>query len=280
MLSAPGGMARSPTTAGHPADRSATAHHAAGVIEEQRVLQVLESQPLQRVCVIDHEMPGQVAAAQYFFLFAIMDQRQWLCPRRPLLAEPRLRLHCIVHPALQLYDVIERQQGGPEKSKPAGFVADGQFQPKCLGSELSRQIAVDLESDADLDEGRGCPGHWPFPSVFMNTARYIGSRSESNLRGAPTRTTAPRPRSGAATAPGLLQRKRDRTTVGEQLYGGETMAQSRQLRAPRVPRPPPLLQVERARSIPATHSIADRCLLRTRPACPQREARDQTKDHR
>jgi hypothetical protein len=46
-------------------------------------------------------------------------------------------------------------------------VADGQFQPKCLGSELSRQIAVDLESDADLDEGGGCPGHWPFPSVFM-----------------------------------------------------------------------------------------------------------------
>ena len=37
-----------------------------------------------------------------------------------------------------------RQQGGPEKSKPAGFVADGQFQPKCLGSEFSRQIAVDL----------------------------------------------------------------------------------------------------------------------------------------
>jgi hypothetical protein len=105
----------------------------------------------------------------------------------------------------------QRQQGGPEKSKPAGFVADGQFQPKCLGSELSRQIAVDLESDADLDEGRGCPGHWPFPSVFMNTARYIGSRSESNLRGAPTRTTAPGPRSGAATAPGLLQGKRDRT---------------------------------------------------------------------
>ena len=43
----------------------------------------------------------------------------------------------------------QRQQGGPEKSKPAGFVADGQFQPKYLGSKLSRQIAVDLESDAD-----------------------------------------------------------------------------------------------------------------------------------
>jgi hypothetical protein len=37
------------------------------------------------------------------------------------------------------------------KSKPAGFVADGLFQPSCLGSELGRQVAVDLESDADLD---------------------------------------------------------------------------------------------------------------------------------
>ena len=97
----------------------------------------------------------------------------------------------------------QRQQGGPEKSKPAGFVADGQFQPKYLGSELSRQIAVDLESDADLDEGRGCPGHWPFPSVFMNTARYIGSRSESNLRHAQftcDRTTLPRMSITAATS--------------------------------------------------------------------------------
>src|SRR5215472_18476131 len=28
------------------------------------------------------------------------------------------------------------------------------------GSELSRQVPVDLEADADLNEGWGCPGHW------------------------------------------------------------------------------------------------------------------------
>src|SRR5215467_13914275 len=28
-----------------------------------------------------------------------------------------------------------------------------------VGSELSRQIPVDLEADADLNEGWGCPGH-------------------------------------------------------------------------------------------------------------------------
>jgi len=27
------------------------------------------------------------------------------------------------------------------------------------GSELSRQVPVDLEADADLNEGWGCPGH-------------------------------------------------------------------------------------------------------------------------
>ena len=27
------------------------------------------------------------------------------------------------------------------------------------GSEFGRQVAVDLEPDADFDEGRGCPGH-------------------------------------------------------------------------------------------------------------------------
>jgi len=53
----------------------------------------------------------------------------------------------------------QRQQGGPEKSKPAGFVADGQFQPKCLGSEFSRQIAVDFESNANLHKRGSCPGH-------------------------------------------------------------------------------------------------------------------------
>jgi hypothetical protein len=89
-----------------------------------------------------------------------------------------------MHTKPQNKTILTEAAGRPEKSKPAGLVADGQFSTKCLGSELSRQIAVDLESDADLDEGRGCPGHWRFPSVFMNTARYIGSGSQNNLRGA------------------------------------------------------------------------------------------------
>src|SRR5262249_45565289 len=33
------------------------------------------------------------------------------------------------------------------------------FGPKQMGSELSRQVPVDLEADADLNKGRGCPGH-------------------------------------------------------------------------------------------------------------------------
>ena len=48
-----------------------------------------------------------------------------------------------------------RQAGGPiQDCAPAA------------GSELSRQVPVDLEADADLNEGRGAPGHWSsFPSV-------------------------------------------------------------------------------------------------------------------
>ena len=114
---------------------------------------------------------------------------------------------CPVGPSAHQTIFVTEAASGPKKSEPAGFVADGQFQPKCLGSELSRQIAVDLESDADLDEGRGCPGHWAFPSVFMNAARYIGSRSESNLRGAQfacDRTTLPRMSIGAATSSSIV----------------------------------------------------------------------------
>src|SRR5262249_34305790 len=36
------------------------------------------------------------------------------------------------------------------------------------GSELGRQIAVDLEADADLNEDRGCPGHWKPSLEFLN----------------------------------------------------------------------------------------------------------------
>src|SRR5215467_15751338 len=36
------------------------------------------------------------------------------------------------------------------------------------GSELSRQVPVDLEPDADLNEGRGAPGHWSSSLAFLN----------------------------------------------------------------------------------------------------------------
>jgi hypothetical protein len=38
-----------------------------------------------------------------------------------------------------------------------------------VGSELSRQVPVDLEADADLNEGRGAPGHWSLPYRFSST---------------------------------------------------------------------------------------------------------------
>src|SRR6266849_5546218 len=41
------------------------------------------------------------------------------------------------------------------------------------GSELSRQVPVDLEADADLNEGRGAPGHWSSSLAFMN--EYVKS---------------------------------------------------------------------------------------------------------
>src|SRR5262245_36131795 len=42
------------------------------------------------------------------------------------------------------------------------------------GSELSRQVPVDLEADADLNEGRGAPGHWSSALRFLN--EYVKSR--------------------------------------------------------------------------------------------------------
>jgi hypothetical protein len=37
------------------------------------------------------------------------------------------------------------------------------------GSELSRQVPVDLEADADLNEGRGAPGHWSSSLAFQSS---------------------------------------------------------------------------------------------------------------
>src|SRR6266567_6260471 len=38
--------------------------------------------------------------------------------------------------------------------------------PKGSESEFGRQIPVDLEADADLNEGRGVPGHWSSSLAF------------------------------------------------------------------------------------------------------------------
>ena len=43
-----------------------------------------------------------------------------------------------------------------------------QVRASSAGSELSRQVPVDLEADADLNEGRGAPGHWSCSSAFQS----------------------------------------------------------------------------------------------------------------
>src|SRR6516164_9854437 len=48
-----------------------------------------------------------------------------------------------------------------------------QVRASSAGSELSRQVPVDLEAYADLNEGRGAPGHWPSSLSFLN--EYVKS---------------------------------------------------------------------------------------------------------
>src|SRR5262245_19744516 len=53
------------------------------------------------------------------------------------------------------------------------------------GSELSRQVPVDLEPDADLNEGRGAPGHWSSSLAFLNEhlkSGRAGVQSRTSLR--------------------------------------------------------------------------------------------------
>src|SRR5215831_11159957 len=54
------------------------------------------------------------------------------------------------------------------------------------GSELSRQVPVDLEPDADLNEGRGAPGHWSSSLTFPSSNkldRGTPPRNPSQLHG-------------------------------------------------------------------------------------------------
>src|SRR5438309_1640615 len=53
-------------------------------------------------------------------------------------------------------------------------------QAEAEGSELGRQIAVDLEPDADLDEGRSSPGHGRVP--LHSRAVLVGRLRQCNAR--------------------------------------------------------------------------------------------------
>src|SRR5215831_13487559 len=54
-----------------------------------------------------------------------------------------------------------------------------------VGSELSRQIPVDLEADADLNEGWGCPGHWSssFSRVTQGRSWRAATQGPHHTRG-------------------------------------------------------------------------------------------------
>jgi hypothetical protein len=56
------------------------------------------------------------------------------------------------------------------KLEPAGLGAGGLSQTKCVRSELSGQVAVDFESDADFHECGSCPHTGP-PSPADNAHR-------------------------------------------------------------------------------------------------------------
>jgi hypothetical protein len=71
-----------------------------------------------------------------------VGQRQFHCGKPPPAAEPRTR-------------AVNRPIQDRRK----------------WGSELGRQIPVDLQADADLNEGRGCPGHSSSSLTFRRDKR-------------------------------------------------------------------------------------------------------------
>ena len=95
----------------------------------------------------------------------------------------------------------------PGKLKPAGFVADGQFQPKCLGSEFSRQIAVDFESNANLHKRGSCPGHSHLPFLSEERQTYSGPFQVARSAGRDMRQL-PCGRIAAPILPGVPERVR------------------------------------------------------------------------
>jgi cytochrome c556 len=91
-----------------------------------------------------------------------VGQRQFHCGKPPPAAEPRTRA----------------------VNRPI------QDRRECAESELGRQISVDLEADADLNEARGCPRHWS-PSVKFSKQEQSSARQARAQ--APAYTGASRP---------------------------------------------------------------------------------------
>src|SRR4029077_4655411 len=55
-------------------------------------------------------------------------------------------------------------------------------------SELGRQVPVDLEADADFNEGRGCPGHcWSFLGFVKEKKNRAGRAA---VQASPARSLA------------------------------------------------------------------------------------------
>ena len=50
------------------------------------------------------------------------------------------------------------------------------------GSELSRQVPVDLKPDADLNKSRGCPGHWSSSLPFSSANKARPWRAATQAR--------------------------------------------------------------------------------------------------
>ena len=171
----------------------------------------------------------------------------------------------------------QRQQGGAEKSKPAGFVADGQFQPKCLGSEFSRQIAVDFESNANLHKRGSCPGHSHLPFLSEERQTYSGPFQVARSTG---RDMRQRPAAELACRPSLRSSRASEANVPERAIAHRQKRADRRLLdagtrwksysstrpqsatcAERVIRllSPPLLVVPRSASRVSIHSPPPRC---------------------
>src|SRR5262249_2169518 len=71
-----------------------------------------------------------------------------------------------------------------ERMRASAATASGppvQVRASSAGSELGRQVPVDLEADADLNEGRGGPGHWSSSLTFLD--EYVKSgRADAQCR--------------------------------------------------------------------------------------------------